>query len=290
MAERRITVERELAEREVQVERENVIINNIDKIEGVFPVGTLDITENGVHDVTTYKEVNAQVPGIDDAFNAAIDVNLNNQNAIRLWFSHLLNYPPSLTVGEAVSSVYFGQDSLFVPIIFNNQRLKLTGGSARLAYINGISADLISGTLCGVTELDLSELTVASRVFFGSLVTGAMCKKVTLPDQECQEANDRIFYGASALEYIDMGGVMLESVSASQNAFNGCAALKTLIIRREDQVMPGGGTNWVTSSGIEAGTCLIYVPDELLDAYKADSVWGTYADQIKPLSELPEEE
>ena len=34
----------------------------------------------------------------------------------------------------------------------------------------------------------------------------------------------------------------------------------------------------------------IYVPDDMVDTLKADSRWSTYATQIKPLSELPEDE
>ena len=33
----------------------------------------------------------------------------------------------------------------------------------------------------------------------------------------------------------------------------------------------------------------IYVPDALVDSYKKATNWVTYADQIKPLSELPTE-
>ena len=34
----------------------------------------------------------------------------------------------------------------------------------------------------------------------------------------------------------------------------------------------------------------IYVPDDMVDTLKADSIWSTYATQIKPLSELPKDE
>ena len=37
------------------------------------------------------------------------------------------------------------------------------------------------------------------------------------------------------------------------------------------------------------GTGYIYVQDNLVEQYKSATNWSTYADQIKPLSELPQE-
>ena len=40
---------------------------------------------------------------------------------------------------------------------------------------------------------------------------------------------------------------------------------------------------------IANGTGYIYVPDTLVDSFKAATNWSTYADQIKPISEMPTE-
>ena len=31
----------------------------------------------------------------------------------------------------------------------------------------------------------------------------------------------------------------------------------------------------------------LYVPNEVVDSYKADEAWGAFGDKIKPISELP---
>ena len=43
------------------------------------------------------------------------------------------------------------------------------------------------------------------------------------------------------------------------------------------------------NTAIENGTGYIYVPDSLVDSYKTATNWSTYASQIKPISELPQE-
>lgn len=44
-----------------------------------------------------------------------------------------------------------------------------------------------------------------------------------------------------------------------------------------------------TRTQIESGTGYIYVPDSLLEQYKVATNWSVYAEQIKPISELPHE-
>ena len=89
------------------------------------------------------------------------------------------------------------------------------------------------------------------------------------------------FYNCTALEY-----VRLQKASRIEaNAFRSCSALKALVLDN-----PNGctlvATSAFTSTAIEAGTGYIYVPDAIVSNYKAASNWATYANQIKPISEL----
>lgn len=63
--------------------------------------------------------------------------------------------------------------------------------------------------------------------------------------------------------------------------------LSTLILRNTEQVATLG-TRVFDNTPIASGTGYIYVPDELVDGYKSATNWSTYANQIKPLSELEE--
>ena len=45
-------------------------------------------------------------------------------------------------------------------------------------------------------------------------------------------------------------------------------------------------SNVFANSSVASGTGFIYVPDDLVNSYKAHTNWSAYASQIKPLSEL----
>ena len=70
-------------------------------------------------------------------------------------------------------------------------------------------------------------------------------------------------------------------------AFYSCSALTTLILRSgtmatlSDKIAFG-------STPISSGAGYIYVPAALVDSYKADSKWSTYANQIRAIEDYPE--
>ena len=86
------------------------------------------------------------------------------------------------------------------------------------------------------------------------------CKKLSRVDLPCAE----IFYS---------------------NVFNGCSELQTLILRA-DKVCNLSNTAILGGTKIEGGTGFVYVPDNLVDSYKKANNWSTFANQIKPISEL----
>lgn len=71
-----------------------------------------------------------------------------------------------------------------------------------------------------------------------------------------------------------------------QYAFNGATQLDTLILRNSTICVLDNTTDTFAKTKIEAGTGYIYVPDNLVDSYKTATNWVTFANQIKPISEL----
>ena len=83
--------------------------------------------------------------------------------------------------------------------------------------------------------------------------------------------------------------------------FQECYSLKTVILRNTEKVATAENSSLFASCYHILGTVnetynpeglkdgYIYVPDALVDSYKTATNWSTYADQIKPLSELPTE-
>ena len=76
----------------------------------------------------------------------------------------------------------------------------------------------------------------------------------------------------------------------SNAAFDGCSNLTSIILRNTEQVCTVKKTHSWDNTVIYNGTGYIYVPDELVEQYKAATYWINCSDKIKPLSEYVESE
>ena len=94
--------------------------------------------------------------------------------------------------------------------------------------------------------------------------------------------SSNMFAYSSLLKRLDFPSV--ESISGG--AFSGCSRLVTLILRKADTVCTLENVSALSGTSIAKGTGFVYVPDNLVEQYKAATNWSTYANQIKPISEL----
>jgi hypothetical protein len=126
-----------------------------------------------------------------------------------------------------------------------------------------------------LTTVDLPKVTSISDSAFSN------CSKLTtvyLP--ETTSIDSRAFNSCSRLTTVDLP----KAISIGNRAFNSCSNLTKVILRNTEQVVTLSNTN--AFSGAE--NAIFYVPDSLVDSYKAANNWSTYADRIKGLSELGE--
>ena len=72
----------------------------------------------------------------------------------------------------------------------------------------------------------------------------------------------------------------------NRTAFTDCTSLETLIIRTPSVCVISDISVALRGSKIASGTGYIYVPDNLVDSYKAATNWVAFANQIKPISAL----
>ena len=155
---------------------------------------------------------------------------------------------------------------------------------------------LFSGcsNLVTVPQLDTSKVTDMRIMFSG-------CNNlVTLPQMNTDNVNTlyRTFQNCYKLEKIDITSV--DKLSSTDQMAANCYSLKKIIIRSMTKI-PSLNTSAFTNCYHLTGTvdstynpngdkdCYIYVPDNMVDSLKAATNWSTYADQIKPLSELVED-
>ena len=90
-----------------------------------------------------------------------------------------------------------------------------------------------------------------------------------------------VFLNDTSLETVDFP--VLNTIW--ENVFYGCTALKTVVLRL-NRVSQLKAADVFNNTPIANGTGYIYVPDDLVEQYKAATNWSAYASQIKPISEL----
>ena len=89
-------------------------------------------------------------------------------------------------------------------------------------------------------------------------------------------------FRSSAIRTADFAAV----TNINRTAFTDCQHLETLIIRTPSVCVISDISVALRGSKIASGTGYIYVPDNLVDSYKAATNWVALANQIKPISAL----
>lgn len=171
-----------------------------------------------------------------------------------------------------------------------------------LDYFTGVT-ELADDEFNGCSKLHSIGLTnivtLGARALRNTVLSGALtlpaCKtignsalayvpmeSIVLPLCETLTGND-CFYNNTLLKTIDFGA--LKKVEGF-GFMTGASSLQSIIIR---SATPPPFVRPAASDGHFSqvpDTCLIYVPDESVDTYKAAAVWKTRAAYIRPLSEL----
>ena len=179
--------------------------------------------------------------------------------------------------------------------IYNYVKAKKGGGSGDNSMLDAlIDRSLTSINNNRVTSIGINTFngcaSLVSAVFPNVVSAGnnafSGCASLTSVDLPLLTAvNGNAFNGCTSLTNID-----LKSVTAIYaRAFVGCTNLAILILRA-DQVCTLSNADAFTNTPIANGTGYIYVPDNLVNDYKAATNWAVYEDQIKGLSQLPEGE
>lgn len=120
--------------------------------------------------------------------------------------------------------------------------------------------------------------TIGSYAFYGcsGLVTAKLPKLTSVSTQA--------FYSCTKLQHADCG--QLGNIPAQ--TFNACSALTELILRKTGSICTLSNVNGVNNTPIGKGTGYIYVPSALIENYKANSVWSTFANQFRAIEDYPD--
>lgn len=173
---------------------------------------------------------------------------------------------------------------------FDFSNVTSLGGSAFASCTSLSSVDLTSTTDYGNYVFDgcsnlnkaiLSKHTtsIPNGMFYG-------CTNLTSIDF----TNIKKIMGSAFRNCSSLNTVVLPTITTIESsAFRQCTSLTSVVIMHTGQVCGLSSTNAFVDTPIASGEGFIYVPDALVEDYKAETNWSTYADQIKPISEYTEE-
>lgn len=174
----------------------------------------------------------------------------------------------------------------------------------------------ISKCFMGASSLEYVDLPYVKQIPINGFQGCTKLKTINIPSAE--SLIDQAFFQCTSLETIHLPS----ATRINSNVFTGCANLKSIYLYKyqnlgvsftncysltkfvlySETVCPLSKTNAFSGcyrilgivnetynpEGLADG--YIYVPDNLVEDYKAATNWSVYAEQIKPISELPEEE
>ena len=131
------------------------------------------------------------------------------------------------------------------------------------------------------TDLDLSGLGDTGSIHALAFHAWSSLASLTLPAGMTGSIGESAFQGCSSLASLDVpAGITGIGTTASWSlTFHYCTALEYVIFRSTSVVTLGH------ISSLGGTTCLIYVPADLVDAYKTANNWSTLADRILPIPE-----
>lgn len=132
--------------------------------------------------------------------------------------------------------------------------------------------------LTSLEKLSLPNITLLGY-FFATSCTNL--REVNVPS--AKSVTDSAFKKCTSLKKIRLPSVT--SIEANSFSFSG---MEALILPIETQVCPLKNTNALYSTPIANGTGYVYVPRSLVDSYKAETNWTTFANQIRAIEDYPE--
>lgn len=157
-------------------------------------------------------------------------------------------------------------------------------GCSNLETINAPLVTSINGEYvfsgCSKLNYDFSNIT-----YLGTYRTFNGYPKTELYFPNVTSTSDGIFYGNTNIKKVTFDKLTV----IRREFFSQATNFETLVINTPNTVVTFTGGSYFNNTKIAAGTGTIYVPDELVNDYKTASTWSTYANQIKGVSELPQD-
>jgi len=260
------------------------------------------ITENGTYDTTTKNAVTVDVQGSggdtlgediagtlteyeNNDLTSARQYGLYSSNLTKIRMNALESIPTGFLQSSKVVEAYFPGAEKILANAFRATKLdpsKIDFSNVTSFVGNYQFGEVVWGGDGKVTFPKLE--TVGQYAFYGGGATVSRAlKEIDLP--KLKQTGSYMFYNQAGLTKATFGAI--EAFPASNQAFNSCTGLKTVVITQDQTVATLGANVFTGSQG--ARNANIYVPDALYDQYAAATNWSTLATagRLFKLSELP---
>ncbi len=263
--------------------------------------GSQTITENNTYDVTNLSSVTVDVAGTDEdtlvkaLHNQVTSVEDDTLTSIRSY---------GLANMSALTSVSFPNlQTINTYAFYNDANLVMNGwifpkaktiANYAFRYCYGLTGDIVlPSTVTSIGQYSFASCknittftatgsitTFGTYTFAGASADHKMTvREIHLPNLGTSIALNLNFGSATAanacqsLELVDIG----KAKSIAANTFANCYKLQTLIMRRTSVTTCANVSAFLNTPlrGRNSLTAKIYVPEALIDSYKAASVWTT---------------
>lgn len=173
----------------------------------------------------------------------------------------------------------------------NLKTLTLKNLNRSIGSLFGTSSNT-STTLYSPSSLTKVEITGCSGVFNGDFEYTTSLTEIILNEGITSfREYSYTFNGCSGLTKIELPSTFNGTFNGG--TFSGCTNLNTLVIKYDQAVLKAFVSTYVNMFSetplFKNGTGIVYVPDNLVEEYRADSTWmrclSDVNTQIKPLSE-----
>ena len=204
--------------------------------------------------------------------------------------------PPVVNCAELLT-MYKGDTTLTETPIINatgcTSLYEVFRGCTNLRTVNYIHMPNVTNTsrtfhscssLTSVPELNMSNVTNAGSMFYG-------CSSLTsVPelDTSSMTSASAMFSGCSSLTSVpELNMSNVTNVNNTGSMFYNCSSLTSVTFTGNR--VPPYGYRMFNGTPITSGNGYIFVPDNMVDAYKTASGWSNHASVIRGISEKPVE-
>lgn len=196
----------------------------------------------------------------------------------------MVNSNKPIVLAQCAFQMCVSMESVDLPEVIHVDD-KVFSGCSRLTHVNlpkaTIFGDGVFESCRSLRYVSLPEATGLGSYCFG------FCNNLAEVDLPKVESIDySAFAHCEGITKLDFQSLISIGSDWRNEAFYQCTNLTALILRSEIMCQAlNGGNGMFGGTPIQAGTGYIYVPASLIDAYKADDGWSSYAAQFRAIED-----